>query len=271
MGIARSDILPRSHRGRWTKLPTLRVALAGLAVVGPVTASPPPALPDDVAAYLAAVNDDTGLDRSPALDALIHNARSLPDTRIHAPEADCDRITSNLSEARGQMFALTGTLLRCDPNPADMSDSQAWLIQPDPHGSRVVIVIGPAVPESTEWRAGDRFSINARFYKRLVLEGESGPGTYLTFVGACPRIEPQAQTRRRPDLAIGLTACLCLLACGFILIKVMARQRMQSPGCRATAATAVSSPAYDDDNLPPDPVDALAELHARSHSRNDQS
>ncbi|NOG53943.1 MAG: hypothetical protein HND57_06385 [Planctomycetes bacterium] len=238
-----------------------------------IGADPPAELTPEARAYLVAVNDDTGLDSSPALDALLDHAGQSDDAQAEAPVADSPWIDAHPDEARGLLYSINGTYLRCDSNPAGIRGNEAWLIGLADDPDRVVIVIGPSADGSSAWAKGDPFAINARFYKRMMLPTDDGPRAYLAFIGAGPTVigmsgASSGAEGNRGALSI-VAAGVIVLGGAFIILRIMLRRRSRSSPHRGPSlshATADRLPEYDDTDLPPEAVDALEVLHTRSRS-----
>lgn len=216
---------------------------------------------------------DTSFDgrdhRESAFDALLENARQWSDEIGDAPvrlEPVLNALVESPDAYRGDLCRIDGRIEQIEWLREPWLGVATWFVRTDAEAPLLVYLTtaGEAQEHEAEsFRAGERITVFARFYKRIDSIARDGEErSYAAFVGSISLA--QRAPRAEPPLLGLLVPAIAVLGLVFVIALVLARRargmRDSSRRMRVHEGLPVNEPAED---LPDDPAAALDVLRRR--------
>ena len=241
-----------------------------------------PPLTADEQVAMSRVKDDGPLIESSSLDILINHVKSWKAGLVAGddlPAPPLDSMMHRPDQYHGELFLITGKLLRRDRNPLKRGDIEAWIILPESsedHSTTVrdysIALLLPADSFDDEQLAHLPVTIRvpARFFARLSVPGQSpdhGEISLPLFVGSFPQVvtspATSASTISRNTVII---VFLLIAASIWIIIRVLSARASKNTNRKIITHSSYDEGLPPSPPLPEEPAEALHILHEHSHN-----
>lgn len=164
---------------------------------------------------------------------------------------------------RGALCRLAGTVVQQTALARPYESVTEWFIRDEAGRPILVYVVG--LNQDRPFRDGSKILIDARFYKRVDFVARDGARhEYAAFVGRFPSLQ-RASAADLTRLWVVLVPVVVMLVV-FMALFLYVRRHSGRTGHRLRPLAAGRIEVDDDETLPEDPAEALAELRRRAES-----
>jgi hypothetical protein len=240
------------------------LSYAGIVISAVVLGAVVPLSPDEQHRLASSVDGND--ERDAAFAALVENVRRWTAGVGDAPirlHPDFGAMIDNPSAYRGDLCRVRGALQQHNRLPPPHEAIWEWFVRTD--SGRPVIVYVVDLDDAARFMDGRTVEVDARFYKRVDARAREGTiRQYAAFVGAFPRAmgatgaaSARGAAAERLWLIAAPTGAMLVV---FIVLLMLARRREPAKP-RVTRGPRAN---VDQEELPDDPAEALAELKRRA-------
>jgi hypothetical protein len=176
------------------------------------------------------------------------------------PEPHLDLMVAEPAAYRGALYRIAGSIQQQTPLAWPYEDVAEWVVRDG--AGRPILVYVCGLAGDHDLGVGRPVVIPGRFYKRVDAVAHDGQvRRYPAFVGAFPRPGVGREGWAR---LWTVTVPVAIMLAVFLLLLLYARRGQGAMRARAAGAGPWTEP--EDDRLPEDPAEALAELRRRAEA-----